>query len=332
MIIEIMQIRAGRNNRIFPYTMERIFETIIESKNGQMRLDRFLADRFTYLSRTGWQREIDRGKVTVNGRAIRSAHHRLAPGDRLCYDGLNFEEPPVDAGYRVLHEDRDLIAINKTGNLPVHPSGCFFRNTLLVMLEDRAGARLYPVHRLDRETSGVILYAKSPEIAAVLQERLRHACKRYIAVVHGSVAARRFTVDIPIGGDTASAVRNKRAAFSGATEAARTDFTTLYATDRYSVLAARLHTGRLHQIRVHLRAVGHPVVGDKLYAHEDRVYLEFTRAGLTDELLATLELPRMALHARRLVVEHPRTKRVLVFRAPLPDDLRSFIRSRVRDV
>jgi len=311
-------------------TMERIIETIIGATRDRPRLDRYLAERHTYLSRTAWRREIELGKISINGNTVRHAHRRLNAGDRVRYAGLNFEEPPVDADFAILYEDDDIIAINKTGNLPVHPAGSFFRNTLLIMLEERYGKRFFPAHRLDRETSGVIVYAKTPDAATRLQANLRQARKRYVAIVHGRMAPGRLTLDTPIGLDSESAVRTKRRAYPGAPESACTELRVLRSTERYSVVSATLRTGRLHQIRVHLRHAGYPVVGDKLYAHPDEVFLTFMRSGLTDELLNVLELPRSALHARKLSLIHPRTGRVMVFRAPLPDDMRSFIETRVR--
>jgi 23S rRNA pseudouridine955/2504/2580 synthase len=152
--------------------MKRINETTIAEDAATMRLDRYLARRFTYLSRTQWQREIRSGKISINGMPVQNAKRRLLPGDTVGYDGRDMAEPPVDPEYRVLYEDDRFLAVSKSGDLPTHPSGRYFANTLLMLLQEARREKLFPLHRLDRETSGVILFARDQETAAAFQKGL----------------------------------------------------------------------------------------------------------------------------------------------------------------
>lgn len=306
---------------------ERINQTEVRPELDGERIDVFLARRFTYLSRTGWQQEIAGGRVWVNQATAGSASLRVRSGDLIRYQGGRIEEPPVDEEITILYEDEHILGINKTGNLPVHPSGRYFNHTLLRILEGRMRIKLYPVHRLDRETSGLILFAKDSLTASRIQRNFHQVRKSYVAIVHGTVHEYEFRVDAPIGFDPLSSIKKRRVVLPAGQEA-RTRFKRILCFGDYSLVRAMPETGRLHQIRVHLNHAGYPIVGDKLYGRDADLFARFVESGLTPELLERLELARCALHSRSLRFFHPAQKRHLVLKAPLPGDMRSFIAGR----
>ncbi|HSV97970.1 MAG TPA: RluA family pseudouridine synthase [Spirochaetota bacterium] len=307
---------------------ERINETAVPREHERERIDVYLARRFTYLSRSAWRREIERGSVFLNAARVEFPNTRVRGGDIVRFDGRGYAEPEVDDRITVLYEDEHLVCVDKPGNLPVHPAGRYFNNTLVRILEERHGGTYLPAHRLDRETSGVILLAKRREVASKIQRAFGNVTKSYIAIVHGRPAELEFEIDVPIGDDPAAAIKKKRIASPGAAERASTRFRTLFSFGNYTLVRAFPETGRLHQIRVHLLYAGHPIVGDKLYGRDDRLFGRFVEEGLTDELLALLEMPRSALHSRSLRFYHPMLQKDLMIKAPVPRDFREFLLSK----
>lgn len=302
----------------------------IEDPAITVRLDRYLAGRFTYRSRTGWARMIEAARILVNGRSCRPSRV-VRFGDRIDYVPRREPEPPVTIVIPRLQDDAFLLVVNKPPNLPVHPSGRYFRNTLLCILLaergetlDEPGIRI--VHRLDRETSGVVLFGKTRVATAFLARQFeRHRVeKEYLLIVHGRPEEERFTVDAPLGAAPTSRVRKAvGVAPAGEGRPARTDFSVLARGSEHSILSARPRTGRLHQIRVHARHAGYPVVGDKLYGLDEGLFLKLAAGeSYSEEDLARLLIERQCLHAWRLRLEHPGTREPCEFAAPLPADMR----------
>ncbi len=296
----------------------RIIKTTVPPLQGTVTLEGYCARRFTYFTQDQWKKEILRGKVSRNGEVTRNPATDLKGGDLLAYDGSGILEPAVDEGIGLLYEDEWFVAVDKTGNLPVHPAGRYFNNTLVSLLEERYGRKLYPVHRLDRETSGVILLAFDPRSVESLSDSISQGSKEYLALVHGHFPDQGMTVELPLGRDVASAVRKKRKAWEGGTESARTRFTKALAAGDISLVRCFPETGRLHQIRAHLLAAGFPIVGDKLYGKDETAFLTFIEQGFTPEIEKLLILPRAALHNAEMAFRHPRTKGEMIIRAPLP--------------
>lgn len=309
-------------------TQARIITSRIPLLGSAERLDSYCAGRFTYLTQDQWRNEILAGKLSLDGGIVLDPATTLQGNEMLAWDGSGIIEPSVDGRITILYEDEWFVAVNKTGNLPVHPSGRYFNNTLVAMLANRYGRKVYPVHRIDRETSGVMLLAFEGKSAGNLSEALSKGSKEYLALVYGNFPDKELIVDLPLGRDSESVVSKKRKAWPGGTQKAVTRFRKVLAAGDISLVRCFPETGRLHQIRAHLLSTGYPIVGDKLYGRDETAFLTFIRHGLTDELEKRLLLPRSALHAAKLVFLHPHTNKTMIIRAPLPKMFSECILSR----
>ncbi len=288
------------------------------------RLDRFVQGRIPRLSRTRIQKMI-RAQAELGGPTLRPAS-RVAGGQRLTLLRPAPEEPDVPRHYRVIAEDGPLIAIDKPAGLPVHATARYHRNTLMALLRDGYDPP-YPhlVHRLDRETSGVLLLCRDPTLEAALKGELAHrrVQKRYLAIVRGQLPAEEGEIDGAIGPHPESGIRVKmRVRAEG--QPACTRYRVLERRGDYALVVAEPRTGRQHQIRVHLAHAGAYVVGDKLYGPDPSCMLEHLETGWSESLAARLELPRHALHAAEMRLRHPQRGDALCFEAPLSDDLQAF--------
>jgi 23S rRNA pseudouridine1911/1915/1917 synthase len=306
---------------------------VIESEAGK-RLDRVVALRHPELSRTRVQQLIDVGLVLLDGRLAKGAQ-KLRAGQRIEVEAR--QRPPVRAEaesipLEILYEDDDVIAVNKPAGMTVHAGAGNSRGTLVNALLGRGQSLsqsndlLRPgiVHRIDKETSGVLLVAKNDAAHAQLGEafRQRTVKKTYLALVQGLLPQASGRIELAIGRDPKrrtrmTAVRKTvpGAAMRTAREA-RTDWNVLARIDSTTLLEVQLHTGRTHQIRVHFSVLKHPIVGDTLYGAAGHLHVGKT---------ALLALGRNFLHAAKLGFSHPRTGAWIELRAPLPVELRTFL-------
>src|ERR1700738_369981 len=307
------------------------------------RLDHAVAARYPELSRTRVKELIDGELVLVDGKPSKAAH-RLHAGEKVAVTPK--ARPPLRAhaesiSLDILFEDADIIAVNKPAGMTVHAGAGNASGTMVNALLGRGqslsqlGDALRPgiVHRLDKETSGVILVAKTDAAHARLGEafRQRTVNKTYIALVQGSFDTNNGRIELAIGRDPIKRVRMaaEQKTWRGAKSAskiansrdARTDWRSLLRIDATTLLEVQLHTGRTHQIRVHFSALKHPIVGDTLYGAASQLKI----AGNT-----LPPLGRNFLHAAKLVFSHPRTGERMELRAPLPDELRSFLHELAR--
>lgn len=288
------------------------------------RLDHFLKFRIGRLSRTRIQTILAEQITFPDGRRVR-ASSRVRAGEVLRLDRPAPVEPEVPRHFTVLAEDELFLAIDKPAGLPIHTTAKFYRNTLTALLRERyPGQPLQVCHRLDRETSGVLLVARDRATAARLKRAFaaRDVDKTYLALVHGVPDPPRQLVDLPLKLlDTPT-----RLMMGPAPDGlpCRTELEVLRTLSGFALVQARPLTGRQHQIRVHLAARGHPIVGDKLYRASEADFMAYCDGGLTDDLLARFDgLPRHALHAHRLCFPHPRTRQPVVVESPWPADLRA---------
>lgn len=241
------------------------------------------------------------------------------------------QEPPTPVDVSVLYCDAALFVVDKPSGLPVHPVSRYCEGTVVGRLRQRLGHGFAaPVHRLDRETSGVLLCARTRQMAAALTKLFLTGGirKDYLAICHGAPCAQTFSVEAPIGQGAAVVRIGVHIASAHLGQPARTDFSLVTSFVRnnapYSVWRARPHTGRRHQIRVHLRHAGLPLVGDKIYGTDEALYERFCDHALTEADWRLLQLPRHALHAQALSFVHPFSGETMRFEAPVPSDLRAF--------
>jgi RluA family pseudouridine synthase len=300
--------------------------TIDEQAAGMGLLD-LLASRFTYHTREAWQGLIAEGALFVN-ESQAHPEQTLQLGDVLRYECGTRTEPSVDKDYRILFRDEALLVVDKPGNLPCHPAGRYFKNTLWSLLQEQEQVeqpRL--VNRLDRETSGLVVVGQTLEASRHLANQFAaHTVEKgYLVLVEGA-----FPEQLDAAGwlihDHRSVVRKKRAfvreqPHEGASEPCETRFVAVERYGDVSVVRAYPKTGCLHQIRATLCSLGFPVVGDKLYGVDDTFFVKFIEDSLTDEDKKRLRLPRQALHAESLQLTHPLTGERLSFQAPVPKDM-----------
>lgn len=315
--------------------LRRIIRFDIPPDRAGVSLLDFLVARFSYRDREAWTAELEAGRLSLNGVAARPDAGPLVAGDLLEYKAADVREPDVDMAIGVVFEDEDLLVIDKPANLPVHPSGRYFNHTLWAILKTRFGlAKPLLVNRLDRETSGLVVVAKNEAAAKGCRHQFagRWVEKRYVALAEGAFPEAVEATGWMIA-DPGSGVRKKRRfvaveppAGDGPGEPAATRFRRLALHGPVSEVEAVLLTGRLHQIRATLQALGFPLVGDKLYGGDASIFLRFCRGELTAEDRRRLRMERQALHAAGLVFRHPRLGRVLTFEAPLPADMLALIR------
>lgn len=288
------------------------------------RLDRFIKARVPRLSRTRIQKMI-RAQRELAGVELRPSE-RVRHGQRLTLIRPAPVEPDVPRRYDVLFDDEHLLAICKPAGLPVHATARFHRNTLTALLREQHAPGEEPrlVHRIDKETSGVMLLARERQTEVALKRALarREVRKRYLAIVHGD-PGERGAIDLSIGPDTASGIRIKQGV-DAAGLPALTRWRRIDKRADYALVEAAPHTGRQHQIRVHLAAIGHPIVGDKLYGPDPSLMLEYLETGWTERLAARLTLPRQALHASSIEFGHPHTGSSMRVDCPLTEDLQRF--------
>lgn len=297
--------------------MKRNISTEVQLKESGKRLDKWLAERFNYRSRSQWQQSIKIGEISLNARSPKSST-TIYSGDIVKFSPQEVLEPEVSTDYEILYEDADLLGIDKPGNLPCHPSGRFFENTLWFFLQKKYG-KIHFVSRLDRETSGVMLVAKNPKTASILNKQFKekHPEKEYLVLVHGKMSnpihAEGYLIDNPDG-----LVRKKRFFVNSKDfeknnspqkgEYCCTDFFPEKTFADFSLVRVLISTGRLHQIRATACSLGYPVGGDKLYGLDEMFFLRFIEGKLTDSDRKLLLFERQALHSRKITFNHPSLK------------------------
>lgn len=293
-----------------------------EEQIGQ-RLDRFLAPILDNLSRNVIQQLIASEAVLVNNKVSKPGY-ALRKGDTVTITRSTPAIAPISATPKelpldILYEDDDLFVLNKAPGMVVHPAPGHFDDTLVNALLARypelqdvgEDGRPGIVHRLDKDTSGLIIVARNNRTLTTLMEQMqRHEIiKRYLALVEGTVAHDQGSIDAPIGRDTRN--RQQMTVTMRDSREAKTHFRVLQRFTRHTLLLLQLETGRTHQIRVHLKAIGHPVVGDPVYGsgNAPRGFM----------------LHRQFLHAYQLQFQHPITDKLIEIEAPIPKDLQNIL-------
>lgn len=318
-------------SRPVTHESEERVELIVDAESAGVRLDRFLASQLPEMSRTRVQELMEQGRVLVDGAAMKPSH-KVEEGSVVVVDvpppavpGVQSEDISLD----VLYEDEDIAVINKPAGMIVHPGAGEDTGTLVAALLNRFGGAdglstigglLRPgiVHRLDKETSGAIVIARTDAAHRKLVEdfQARLVEKTYVALLHGKMKGESGSVDLPVARDL-----NRRARMTSRRREgreARTDWKVRLRFDSFTLIEANLHTGRTHQIRVHFSTLGCPVVGDTLYGAPRQ-----ERIG--EELLPPLG--RNFLHSARISFAHPRTGERMQFQAPIAPELVDYLKA-----
>lgn len=282
------------------------------------RLDVYLNERLADKSRSHIQKLIADGLVTVDGAKVK-ASHKLTGGETICVeevDAAEVEYLPEDLPLDILYEDADLIVVNKARGMTVHPAETVKRGTLVNALlyhcKDLSGIngvkRPGIVHRLDKDTSGVMVVAKTDaahiSLAAQIKDKI--ATRTYLAIVYGVIADNAGIITGAIGRDR---VDRKKMAIVPDGKPAVTEFKVLERFENFTYVECKLQTGRTHQIRVHMTAIGHPLLGDTKYTARKNPF----------------DISGQALHSHTLSLIHPTTREQMTFTAPLPDDMKNIL-------
>jgi 23S rRNA pseudouridine1911/1915/1917 synthase len=294
-------------------------QLVVSANEAKLRLDQFLAKRLPEFSRSRLQQLIRDGFVRLNNTTVRP--RQIVRGG----DKIELTEPPLEKietlpepiPLEILFEDDDLIVINKPAGLVVHPGAGHREHTLVNALLNHCtalsgiGGKERPgiVHRLDKETSGCIVVAKNDAAHREISKQFaaRSVEKIYLALVAGKLRKPVGVIEERIGRHPVHRQRMSAATLRG--RAAKTEYRVIRSSDRASLIECRLHSGRTHQVRVHLHHLGHPVLGDKVYGPR------FAK-----------DFPRQMLHAWKLGFRHPRTGEWKTFDAPLPDDFATAVK------
>ena len=290
-----------------------------------LRLDRALGELFPEHSRSALARLIEEGCVRIDDRPAAKASQRVEAGQRIAVTFPDAAPSSVEAQeipFTILHEDEDLVVIDKPAGLVVHPAAGHpdqtLVNALLFTVKDLSGigGEIRPgiVHRLDKDTSGVMVIAKHDEAHRKLTAAwgTELVQKEYLALVYGTPSPDRGVIDAPIGRDPRD---RKRMAVVPGGRRAITEYEVIEPLRYVSLLRCRIRTGRTHQIRVHLKHLGHPIVGDPTYSGPQW-------RGIPDKRIqrALAGMERQALHAARIVFPHSASGSMMTFEAPIPDD------------
>jgi 23S rRNA pseudouridine1911/1915/1917 synthase len=308
---------------------ERFWFEVPEKLDGG-RLDHAVSQLMESHSRSAVGRLIDEGEITVDGRVALKRSETVRQGQRIEISippPENSEVIAQELPLQILYQDEAIAVIDKPAGLVVHPSAGHADKTLVNALLfhlhglSAIGGVIRPgiVHRLDKETSGVMVIAKNDAAHRTLTEVWGSAAveKEYLAVVYGTPRDESGTIDAPIGRHPSD---RKKMGVVPTGRRAVTRYRLVRTAPHVSLLRCRLETGRTHQIRVHLKSIGHPIVGDPLYSGPQW-------RGIPDKRLQKIlaSFPRQALHASRLRLPHPVTGESMEFRAPLPEDLRTLL-------
>ena len=314
-------------------------KVLVDAKLDGQRIDLALTAVLTWRSRASIHRLIDGGFVHLDGREV-PASRRVRTGETIVVEippnpTVN-PDPGANVSFPVIYEDAWMIAVDKPPGMAVHPSGRRLDGTLIHALHRRYRSPGDPahdvvprlLHRIDVETSGVVAVGLDERFHHLVARQFedRQVQKTYLAVVHGCPADPEGTIDLPIVPDKSSAVRLKLTTSETDTGLpAVTGYCVLRRSGPYSLIEVRPKTGRTHQIRVHMAAIGCPLVGDKLYGADESLFLHQLAGTLGEAHRVQLVLDRHALHAHSLTFFHPMLGRELSLVAPLPVDMAALV-------
>lgn len=296
-------------------------EYTVNDLDANVRLDVFLSAQPDNPSRSNIQKMISEGNVLVNGQ-IKRSNYKLRPADNIV---MTYQPPqeieavPENIPLDILYEDSDIIVVNKARGMVVHPAAGVYTSTLVNALLYHCGdelsginGKIRPgiVHRLDKDTSGVMVVAKNDFAHNSLAEQIgsKTAVKEYVALVHGNITEEKGIIEANIGRHPVD--RKKMAVVTSGGKSATTVFHVLERFKNCTYVKCRLLTGRTHQIRVHMAYIGHPLIGDPKYCNSKNKF----------------DIQGQALHSLNLTLIHPRTNQEMTFSAPIPQDMQKLLK------
>lgn len=296
------------------------------------RLADYMSDRFTYRSLAEWTDLIEQGHILLNGKPVDPAV-QIGVGDVITTRLPDLDPPAANYNYAIVYEDEALLGVNKPANLRVHGRGRFIHANLIHHIRhvhDPAFPAVDLVNRLDANTSGLVILAKDKMSMGYMQAlfRDRSISKRYLALVHGRLAQTEGEILSEIGQlpSLDGVYRYGSGEPARKPKPAKTAYRVIDSfDDRFSLVALTPHTGRTHQLRVHMAELGHPLVGDALYQMDDAGYLAYVRREEEGELLDGIG--RHALHCLAYRFVHPLLKVEVEIEAPMAEDMEKIIRS-----
>ena len=291
------------------------------------RLDHYLGHHFRFLTRSAWKKRVETGLVQLNSTSVKPSS-KVRLGDLIAMYAPPTREPPVDRRVRILWEEDGVMAIFKPAHLPIHENGPYRRNTLTQILWDMKGRNWSALHRLDRETSGVMLCGGTDDCRSQIAQDFEHRRikKEYLAIARGVPSQDKWIADGPIGDLRESEIRIKKWVVADGLPA-ETHFEVEDLAPHACLLKVRPLTGRTNQIRIHAAHRGHVLFGDKLYHEDEKVFLEYFNRGVTKAVIDQAGFSRLCLHAYALEFTHPRSKKKIRIESPLPPDLGEFWQS-----
>jgi 23S rRNA pseudouridine1911/1915/1917 synthase len=298
--------------------------TIAPAENGLQVID-LLVGRFPYHDAEQWREIISCGNILLNGKQT-APDQQVCSGDILTYLAIDHQEPTVSTEIEPVNETSGLLLVGKPAGTPVTRTGLIVHNTFVNILRRHYEQEIHPLHRLDRETSGLLLCAKSNEACRVYQKKLPNMVsgKYYLAVVRGKLQVDDLVVNEPLCTSPDNPVRCQMLVDEKG-KACRTLVQTVMAREDLSLILAELVTGRRHQIRAHLAHLGHPLVGDKIYSYNGKYFLKRLEADLTREDYQQLGGQNHTLHAWAMHLELPGHPEKLYFSELFSPDLQKYL-------
>lgn len=325
-----------------PVPSDMYFESVVQPEHeGWLLLDS-LSARFTYHSKMDWAEKLSRGLVTVNG-SVANASTVAHKNDKVVYHVENYTEPEVPTNFDVVFEDEEFMVIAKPAGVPVHHTGRIFYNTFTSIVRRGTDCETAtPMHRLDRDTGGLMLFAKYAETAARFQKNLDRILlkKFYMAVVRGIFPGQTVDCQMPLREDPEDHIRLRMHHFEDG-KPCHTIFNRVASGENYSVVEAELVTGRKHQIRAHLSELGFPIIGDRLYSFDGRFYEKMSNAvaearakgelsredALSEEDFAVLGARSQMLYAYKAEIQLPYWKEPRVFVSEnYPEEMKKLVK------
>lgn len=291
-----------------------------------MRLDMYLAHHFPFKSRKLWQKLIEQGQIIVNNKPIMKPSYRLVLNDKIFYYYPIENEPKVDENLPKIYEKNGVMLLLKPSGMPMHEGGKFFKNTFAYLIKKQYGQQWSAVHRIDKETSGLVLCANTPNLRKELAKMFENhqIRKEYIAIVFGIPQSSTWKVECFIVDDDKSNIHIKKWVSSDAQNGyfSQTYFETIDISNKgFSLIKAIPITGRTNQIRIHAAYSSHHLVGDKLYHPNEQVFLEFIKNGFTPFVKSQVIHHRLCLHAQTITFTHPKTLELEHINSPIPLDM-----------